>query len=118
MALIPARVKYRRVHRLPYDGKAKGNLDLDIKKIETDSRKVSENTMFIAIVGFETDGHKYIKQAIENGATVIMIQEGTKLKKSDINDEVTIIMAPDTRIALSKASANFYGNPSKKFTQA
>ncbi len=28
MALIPARVKYRRVHRLPYDGKAKGNLEL------------------------------------------------------------------------------------------
>ena len=28
MALIPARVKHRRVHRLPYDGKAKGNLEL------------------------------------------------------------------------------------------
>ena len=95
--------------------KAKGNLDLDVEKIETDSRKVSANTMFIAIVGFATDGHKYIKQAVENGATVIMIQEGTKLKKSDINDDVTIIMAPDTRFALARISANFYGNPSKKF---
>ena len=28
MALIPARVKYRRVHRLPYEGKAKGNTEL------------------------------------------------------------------------------------------
>ena len=28
MALIPARVKYRRVHRLPYDGHAKGNTTL------------------------------------------------------------------------------------------
>ena len=47
--------------------KARGNLDLDIQAIESDSRKVSKNTMFIAISGFATDGHKYIKQAIENG---------------------------------------------------
>ena len=52
--------------------KARGNLDLDIQAIESDSRKVSKNTMFIAISGFATDGHKYIKQAIENGASAIM----------------------------------------------
>ena len=95
--------------------KAKGNLEIDIKSIETDSRKVTENTLFVAIVGFETDGHKFIKQAVENGATAIMVQEGAKIKKTDINDKVTIIMAQDTRIALSRAASNFYGNPSKKF---
>ena len=95
--------------------KARGNLDLDIKEIETDSRKVKANTLFIAIVGFATDGHKFIKQAIENGAAAIMVQEGTKIKKADIPEDLTVIMAPDTRIALSKIAANFYDNPSKKF---
>ena len=95
--------------------KAKGNLDLDIKAIESDSRKVTEGSLFVAIVGFETDGHKYIKQAIENGASAIMIQEGAKISKEDLTDDVTIIMAPDTRIATSKMASNFYKNPSTKF---
>lgn len=80
--------------------KAKGDLDIEIKSIESDSRKISKDGMFVAIKGFETDGHKYIKQAIENGATAIMIQEGTKINKEDINDDTTIIMAPDTRMQL------------------
>ena len=95
--------------------KARGNLDIEIEAIESDSRKITKNAMFVAIVGFETDGHKYIKQAIENGASAIMIQEGAKLNKSDITDDVTVIMAPDTRVATSKMACNFYKNPSTKF---
>ncbi len=95
--------------------KAKGNLDIDIKSIAHDSRKVKRNGMFIAIKGFETDGHKYIKNAIENGAKAIVIEEGASIKKSDITDDVTIVMAPNTRIALSTIACNFYNNPSSKF---
>ena len=95
--------------------KAKGNLDIDILSIADDSRKVKENGMFVAIKGFETDGHKYIKQAVENGAKVIVIQEGESIKKSDINETTTVVSAPDTRIALAKIACNFYNNPSSKF---
>ena len=56
-----------------------------------------------------------IKQAIENGAVAIIIQEGAKLKKEDITDDVTVIMAPDTRVAIAKIACNFYKNPSTKF---
>ena len=94
--------------------KAKGDLDIEIKSIESDSRKISKDGMFVAIKGFETDGHKYIKQAVENGATAIMIQEGTKINKEDITDDTTIIIAPDTRIAAAKMACNFYKNPSKE----
>ena len=95
--------------------KAKGNLDLDITCIAHDSRKVKSGGMFVAIKGFETDGHKYIKNAIDNGARVIVIEEGATVKKSDINDDVTIVMAPDTRAVLAKVACNFYNNPSRKF---
>jgi len=95
--------------------KARGNLDIDVEAIESDSRKVVKNSMFVAIIGFETDGHKYIKQAIENGASVIVIQEGAKINREDISDDVTVIMAPDTRVALAKIACNFYKNPSSKF---
>ena len=46
--------------------KAKGNLDINIESIECDSRKVEQGGMFIAIRGFEADGHEHIKKAIEN----------------------------------------------------
>ncbi len=95
--------------------KAKGNLDIDIKSIETDSRKVTQNSIFVAIEGFKTDGHQFIKQAIENGAIAIMFQEGAKINKKDFVDDLTIIMAPDTRIAVAKMACNFYKNPSTKF---
>lgn len=95
--------------------KAKGNLDIDISSVTDNSREVKSNGMFIAIKGFETDGHKYIKQAVENGAKVIVIEEGASIKKSDINDDTTIIMAPNTRVAMAKIACNFYNNPSSKF---
>lgn len=94
--------------------KAKGNLDINIETIETDSRKVTKNAMFVAIVGFKTDGHEYIKQAIENGAKAIMIEQGAKINKGDFTEDITIIMAPNTRIAIAKIACNFYKNPSKK----
>ena len=95
--------------------KAKGNLDTEVNSIAHDSRKVKEGTMFIAIKGYETDGHNYITNAISNGAKVIVIEDSSCIKKSDITDNITIVVAPNTRIALAKASANFYDNPSRKF---
>ena len=95
--------------------KAKGNLEFDVKGIAHDSRKVEDGYMFIAIKGFQTDGHIYVKQAIKNGAKAIVIEDLSKIEKSDIKDDITLIVAPDTRIAMAKCSANYYGNPSAKF---
>ena len=95
--------------------KGKGNLDLDIKGIEKNSREVKEGYLFVAIKGFAVDGHNFIESAIKNGATAILVQEGCDLKSYNIPDEVVIIMAKDSREALAICSSNFYGNPSAKF---
>ena len=92
--------------------KAKGNVDLEIKGIEKNSKEVKEEYMFVAIKGFSTDGHQYVKNAIENGAIAVMVEEGCDLKALNIPENVTILMVPDTRIALAICSSNFYGNPS------
>ena len=94
--------------------KAKGNLDLDIKSLESDSRKIGKNGLFVAIKGFDTDGHEYINNAIENGAVAVMVEARTDLKKLKIPEDVTIIVAPDTRYSLAIAASNFYKNPAKK----
>ena len=95
--------------------KVKGNLDLEIKGIESNSKNIKEGFLFIAIKGFSVDGHKFISSAIENGATAIMIEEGCDLKALNIPQNITIIMAKNTREALAICSSNFYNNPSSKF---
>lgn len=94
--------------------KAKGNIDVEISSIACDSRKVKKDGLFIAINGFEVDGHDYIKQAIENGAKAIVVEQGAKIKKTDVNEDTIIVVAEDSRKALAKIACNFYGNPSKK----
>ena len=95
--------------------KAKGDLDIDITGLESNSKNVKEGYLFIAIKGFSVDGHDYINNAIEAGAKAIMVQEGCDLKKIKLPSDVTLIMAKDTRHALAICSCNFYDNPSRKF---
>lgn len=94
--------------------KAKGNIDLDIKGIESNSKEVKEGYLFVAIKGFSTDGHQFVESAIENGAIAVILQEGCDLKSLNIPDDITILMVKDTREALAICSSNFYGNPSAK----
>ncbi len=65
-----------------YDSKqfalvAKGetNCEIDIKSISIDSREVGENTLFVAVRGENTDGHKYIDSAVKNGALCVMCEK-------------------------------------------
>lgn len=87
-----------------------GNVTTSVNNINYDSRKVIENDIFICIKGFATDGHKYIDKAIENGAKIVIIQDDVNIKSNDI----TVIKVENTRKALAKMSANYYGNPSNK----
>ena len=92
--------------------KAKGNVDIDIKGIEKNSKEVKEGYMFIAIKGFSTDGHQFVESAIESGTKCVMLQEGCELKSLNIPDDITVLVVKDTRQALAICSSNFYGNPS------
>ena len=94
--------------------KAKGSLKLEVSSIECDYREVKEGSMFVAIKGYEVDGHTFINKAIEKGAKVIIFEEGSNYKEFISNKDVTFIMAPNTRLALALCSCNFYDNPSKK----
>lgn len=96
--------------------KVKGSLDLEIAKIESNSSKVKKGDLFIAIEGFKQDGHEFIKEAIENGAKVIMAQADkvTKEMVSDLPEDVTFILAPDTRHSIAICACNYYGNPSHR----
>ena len=93
----------------------KGDLEIDVKGMESNSKEIKEGYLFVAIKGFEVDGHKYVEDAIKAGAIAVMIEEGCDLKSLKIPAEVTVVMAKNTREGLAISSSNFYGNPSSKF---
>lgn len=94
--------------------KARGNIDIEIEGIAFNSKEVKENYLFVAIKGFETDGHKYVEEALGKGAKAILIEEGCDLKSLNIPNDIAIVMARDTREALAIISCNYYKNPSNK----
>lgn len=88
---------------------AVGNDNMEVKKLEHDSREVKKGDVFFCIEGYATDGHKYAAAAIKNGASVIVAQ-----KKVDDIEGCTVIMVEDTRKALALAASNYYDHPEKK----
>ncbi|AVD37509.1 UDP-N-acetylmuramoyl-L-alanyl-D-glutamate--2,6-diaminopimelate ligase [Clostridioides difficile] len=87
----------------------KGELNIDINNVQYDSRKVTKGTLFICIKGFVSDGHKYIKDAIEKGASAFLVEEDVEIKGC------TFIKVKDTRKDMAKVADNFYNHPSQKF---
>ena len=86
-----------------------GSEHLNITGIAFNSLEVKPGNIFVCISGFKTDGHKYAADAIGRGAIAVMAEK-------DISElGVTCIICDNTRLALARASANFYGHPENKF---
>ena len=96
--------------------KSNGNLDIEIKSIEDNSKKVKPGSVFFAIKGFEFDGNEFIEEAVVNGAVAVVVDINSDITKLAIPTTVTVILTVDTRSALAIAACNFFGNPSKYFT--
>ena len=78
--------------------------ELEIADVAYDSRQVTKGAAFVAIRGFESDGHKYIPQAAEKGASCVICEEKPAL-------DVPYVVVRDSRLALAMASKNFFGDP-------
>jgi len=87
-----------------------GPADQTISKIAIDSRKVEKNYLFVALSGINLDGHEFIDESINKGASaIICLKFPINLKKSN-----TYIKVADASKALAIISGNFYDHPSKK----
>ncbi|WP_281777658.1 UDP-N-acetylmuramoyl-L-alanyl-D-glutamate--2,6-diaminopimelate ligase [Croceibacter atlanticus] len=86
-----------------------GNTNIAITNVEFDSRKVSLNDVFVATRGTVSDGHEYIKNAVNQGAIAIVCEE---LPKDTVNG-VTYVKVQNAQQALAFMASNFYENPSE-----
>ncbi|MGB9715279.1 MAG: UDP-N-acetylmuramoyl-L-alanyl-D-glutamate--2,6-diaminopimelate ligase [Thermodesulfovibrionales bacterium] len=88
------------------------DLDIDVMGVAYDSRKVDTGYLFVAIKGEKHDGHDFVKEAINKGASVIIHERNIRKR----NTEVLFIKVKDSRGALACIANNFYGSPSKDLT--
>lgn len=87
-----------------------GSRDMDISGLSIDSRTTQKNDLYIALKGYETDGHKFIEQAVRNGAAAVLCEELPQ--NPDVN--ILFIRVRNTRDVLGFIAADYYDNPSSK----
>jgi len=87
-----------------------GSTDVSVASICFDSRKTEKGSLFIAVKGTQSDGHKFIEQVTEKGSVAVVCEELPKQK----NPNVTYIKVSDSEFALGIIASNFYDNPSEK----
>ncbi len=88
--------------------KMRGEASTHISGIAFDSREVLPGTLFVAIPGTAVDGHDFIKDALDRGASALMVQK-------EINVEgIPVVQVRNCREALAGVSAVFYGHPARK----
>ena len=85
-----------------------GRSDHPIGQPEIDSRKINTNGLFVAVRGNQTDGHKFIDKAIQNGAKTIVAEEWPTDRQSDVQ----WVRVQDTALAAGVIAHNFFGRPS------
>ncbi|HZH70607.1 MAG TPA: UDP-N-acetylmuramoyl-L-alanyl-D-glutamate--2,6-diaminopimelate ligase [Flavobacteriaceae bacterium] len=87
-----------------------GNTNIVVNTLTFDSRKVSLNDCFIAVRGSLSDGHDFIKTAVDQGALAVICETLPEV----IVNGVTYVAVEDTKHALAIMAANYYDNPSEK----
>lgn len=88
-----------------------GKEDVEITGINIDSRKIEKGHLFIAVKGTQTDGHKFIDKAIENGAVAVVCEDIPDDKKED----VTYVVVKNSEENVGVIATEFYGNPTENF---
>jgi UDP-N-acetylmuramoyl-L-alanyl-D-glutamate--2,6-diaminopimelate ligase len=85
------------------------NPETEISGISYDSRQTMPGELFVAITGFESDGHRFIPMALEKGAAAVLCQTAPE-------GDVPFVRVADTRLALALASRSFFGDPAGEMT--
>jgi UDP-N-acetylmuramoyl-L-alanyl-D-glutamate--2,6-diaminopimelate ligase len=87
-----------------------GTTNIAITSLSFDSRKISKDSLFIAVNGTSVNGHQYINDTITKGAIAVICEE----LPAKLNEKITYIKVNDSSLALGIIASNYYNNPSEK----
>lgn len=86
-----------------------GSLEIEINNVINDSRKAGEKDLFICIPGAVVDGHKFVLDVVEKGATALIVE-----REVEVPSHVTVIKVENARYAMAFISAAYFGHPAKQ----
>lgn len=89
------------------EGSLVGDGSVPIRTVEHDSRRAAKGTLFVAIRGFEADGHKYVPDAIARGAAAVCVDH-------PMTTEIPQLVVADTRLALGPISSILHAHPTRQ----
>lgn len=89
-----------------------GPLEREIEGIYYDSRRVQKNGLYVAVRGAKVDGHQFIDQAIERGATALVVE------RPETHARATTLVVADSRAALADLAFTFYKKPALSLKMA
>jgi UDP-N-acetylmuramoyl-L-alanyl-D-glutamate--2,6-diaminopimelate ligase len=81
-----------------------------VRDLQLDSRKAGAGSVFIAVKGSAVDGHQFIEQVIQQGATAVICET----MPANIKQEVTYVQVENSAAAAGYMAHNFYGQPSER----
>ncbi len=87
-----------------------GDSEVEISGVNIDSRRIEAGHLFVAIPGTQTDGHKFIPKAIEQGAVAVLCEFFPNKREPGI----TYIAVESTEDCVGEVATQFYGDPSRK----
>ena len=87
-----------------------GDVEVDIKGVNIDSRRIEAGHLFVAIPGTQTDGHKFIPKAIEQGAVAVLCEYFPNKREPG----VTYVAVESTEAWVGEVATQFYDDPSRK----
>lgn len=103
-------IRFNRIPRLSTTG-LYGPETQEINALAYNSADVGKGTAFFCIAGENTDGHLYIQEAIDKGASAIIGTDAPVLKSfADQHEELTFLIVEDSKAALAWTSFHFFGN--------
>jgi len=83
-----------------------------VSDVTYDSRAVRPGALFVALRGARTDGHRFLAQAIEAGASALLVEEVPASRPA----HVAVVRVPDARVALADVAARFFAFPARSLT--
>lgn len=86
-----------------------GNINMEISSLAYDSRKVITGTAFVCIKGMEVDGHTFVSEVVNKGATALIVMDDV-----EVPPNVTVIKLADTRYGLALLAAAWFDYPGEQ----
>ncbi len=83
--------------------------DIPVSSVSFDTRTLEPGALFVALPGYQTDGHRYVSQALERGAAAVLCSR-------PVEGDGPILLCPDSRAALAQVAANWFGHPAGEMT--